>query len=146
MFYHIYLLKHITVDVTTFSINSNTNVSSPLPMEIPMDLPMALPTELPMVLPTALPMILPTDLPMALPTDLPIVSSLVPDARHIVCSHSASSIVTDATTINLPVHLSPYSDSSLSFHFHCITGIDFTYHPLLYHNHSTWIKNYSSDS
>ena len=83
---------------------------------------------------------------MALPTDLPIVSSLVPDARHIVCSHSASSIVTDATTINLPVPLSPYSDSSLSFHFHCITGIDFTYHPLLYHNHSTWIKNYSSDS
>ena len=36
--------------------------------------------------------------------------------------------------------LPPYSDTSLPFHFYCITGIGFTYHPLLYHNHSAWIK------
>ena len=113
-------------------MNSNTNVSSPLSMKLPMDLPM--------VLPTALPMTLPTALPIALPADLPIVYSLVSGACKTVCSYLASSFVTDATNINLPVSLSPYPDTSLPFHFHCITGIDFAYHPLLYHNHSTWIK------
>ena len=82
MFYHLYLLKHITVDVTTFSINSNTNVSSPLPMEIPMDLPMVLPAELPMVLPTALPMILPTDFPWHYPRIYP--SYLVLCLMHVI--------------------------------------------------------------
>ena len=97
-----------------------------------MDLSLALPMTLLMALPTAL--------PIALPTDPAIVSSLVPDARNEVCSHLTSSLVIDATNINLLVPLSPYLDTSPPFHFHCITCIHFTYHPLLYHNHSTWIK------
>ena len=109
-------------------------------MELPIDLLMALSTVLHMTLPTVLPTALPTALFTALTADLLIVSSLVHNVRHTVCSHLASSIVTDATTINLPVPLSPYPDTSLQFYCHCITGIDFTYHPLLYHIHSAWIK------
>ena len=33
-----------------------------------------------------------------------------------------------------------FSHTSLPFHFHCVTGFDFTFHPLLYSNHSTWIS------
>ena len=109
-------------------------------MKLPMDLPITLSTALIMVLPTVLPMALPTALPMALLTNLSIVSSLVSDTRNTDCLHLSSSLVTDATNINLPVPLSSYPDAALPFHVHCITGIDFAYHPLLYHNHSTWIK------
>ena len=93
-----------------------------------------------MALPMDLPMALSTALPMALPTDLSIVSSLVPDARNVVCLYLVSSFVTDATNINLPVPLSQYPKTSLPFHLHCIRCIDFTYHPLLYHNYSAWVK------
>ena len=124
LFYNLQLLKNIIVDLTMFSISSNTNISSPLPMEPPMDLPMVFYTTLPMTLPTVLSMILPTVLTMVLPTDLPIVSSLVPDTTCII----------------LPVLLSPYPNTSLPFHFHCIIYIEFTYHLLLYHNHYDCIK------
>ena len=34
-----------------------------------------------------------------------------------------------------------FSYTSLWLTFHCITGILFTYHPLLYSNHSIWIES-----
>ena len=93
-------------------------------MDLPIVFYTTLPMTLPTVLPTALSMILPTVLTMVLPTGLPIVSSLVPDTTYII----------------LPVLLSPYPNTSLPFYFHCIIDIEFTYHLLLYHNHSDWIK------
>ena len=36
--------------------------------------------------------------------------------------------------------LSPFSHTSLPFHFHCVTSFDFTFHPLLYSYHSVWIS------
>ena len=53
----------------------------------------------------------------------------------------ASSLVTDVTNIDLTLPLLPFPNITLSLNFHCITGIDFLYHPLLYHNHSAWIES-----
>ena len=53
----------------------------------------------------------------------------------------ASSLVTDATNIDLTLPLLPFPNITLPLNFHCITGIDFMYHPLLYHNHSAWIES-----
>ena len=108
-----------------------------LPMAIPTALLTALPTALsmallmalPTALPTAIPMALPTALSIALPTDLLIASSLVTDAGDKVCSTLASSLVIDETNIDLPLPLLPYPNMLLPFHFHCITGINFTYLP-----------------
>ena len=96
-------------------------------MAIPTALITVLPTALSMTLPMALPTTLPTTLSIAQPTDLPIVSSLVTDKSDKVCSTLTSSLVIDETNINLPLPLLPYPNISLRFHFHCITGIDFTY-------------------
>ena len=113
-------------------IDINKNVSSTLPMTLPMDLPISLPTALLMVLPMAL--------PMALLTDLLIASSLMTNEINKVCSPLSSSLVTDETNIDLPLPLLSYPNISLQIHFHCITRIDFPYHPLLYHNHSASIE------
>ena len=99
-----------------------------------------------MALPTVLPMILTTVLPMPLPTALPIVF-------HLVLTHDTTLDTTLGTThgtTNDTTHgttsrsssctVLPYPDTSLPFHLHFITGINFTYHPLLYHNHYAWIK------
>ena len=37
--------------------------------------------------------------------------------------------------------LLPFPTTALSFHFHCVTGIAFTYNPTLWKNHTTWIKS-----
>ena len=54
--------------------------------------------------------------------------------------HWHSSLMVDAVNTDLTLPLLPFLNTSLIFHFHWIIGIDFTYHPLLYHNHSVWIK------
>ena len=103
-----------------------------------------------MALPTVLPMILITVLPMTLPTALPIVSRIVLThgttlGTTLGTTHGTTNGTTHGTTHGTTSRfssctLSPYPDTSLPFHLHCITGIDFTYHPLLYHNHYAWIK------
>ena len=48
----------------------------------------------------------------------------------------------DLTLINnhAPVSsLLPFPTTTLSFHFHCVTCIDFTYHQTLWKNHTIWI-------
>ena len=46
------------------------------------------------------------------------------------------------TTNHSPVSsLLPFPTTVLPFHFHCITCIDFTYHPTLWKNHTLWIKS-----
>ena len=105
------------MDLTMESIDTNKKVSLTLTMALPM----------------ALPMTLHTVLPMNLPMDLPLVSSLVTDASDKFCSTLESSLMTDDTNIYLPLHLLPYPNISMSFHFYCITDIDFTYHLLLHH-------------
>ena len=69
-------------------------------------------------------------------------SNLMVDSNYKFCSTLASHHATDETNIDLPLPLSPYSNISLPFHCHCITGIEFKYHPLLYHNNPTWIKTF----
>ena len=145
--YHPQLLKNITVDLPLFET-------------LPVALPVALPMELPMALPTALPMALPTELPMALPTALSIVSRLI--LTHGITLGTTLGTTLDTTLgttlgiTNGTTHvttnrfssctLSPYPDTSLPFHFYCITGNYCTYHPLLYHTHSVWIKIIPSTS
>ena len=67
-------------------------------------------------------------------------SNLMVDSNYKFCSTLASHHATDETNIDLSLPLSPYSNISLPFHCHCITGIEFTYHPLFYHKNPTWIK------
>ena len=75
------------------------------------------------------------------------VSSLVTDANSIhnndalqnIDSTLTSSLKTDTANIDSKFPLLPFPNTTLLFHFLCITCIDFTYHPLLYHNHSAWI-------
>ena len=116
-----------------------------LPMKLPtvlfMALSMTISTEPSMVLPTALPLPLPMALSIDLPTVLSIVSGLMVDANDKFYSTLTSHHPTDENNIDLLLPLSPYPNISFPFHWYCITGIEFTYHPLLYHNHSTWIKH-----
>ena len=42
--------------------------------------------------------------------------------------------------INSIVSLSPFPRTLLLCNFHCITGIDFTYHPGLYSKHNKWME------
>ena len=75
-----------------------------------------------------------------------LASSLVTDAVSILTNTAldnnnstlASSFATDVANIDLSLLLLPFLNTSLSFNVHCITGIDFTYHPLVssYSNHS----------
>ena len=135
------------------SIDKNNTVSSTVTIDLLtallIDLPTELPTVLSMVLPTALSTVLPTALPTALPmalsmalsmdlhTVLPIASSLMVDANDKFCSTLASHHATDETNIDLPLPVSPYPNIFLPFHCHCITGIEFTYHPLYSSNSAT---------
>ena len=76
-------------------------------------------------------------------------SSLVTDAVFIFMNDAienidltlATSVVTDAANFNLTLPLLPFPHTSLPSIFHCITGIDFTYQALLYHNHQAWIES-----
>ena len=119
-------LEHINMDLTIIFIDVNKKVISTLPMDLPMALLVAIPVALPTVLPTALP----TALSMTLPTAWPIASSLMTDTNDKVSSTLTFSLVTNDTNIDLQWPLLPYPNISLSFHFHCITCIDFTYHSL----------------
>ena len=42
--------------------------------------------------------------------------------------------------VNSVVSLSPFPRTPLPCNFHCISGIDFTYHPGLYINHNKWME------
>ena len=48
----------------------------------------------------------------------------------------ASSLKTISSLLLFPI-------TALSYNFYCITGIDFTYHPTLYHSNVTWINPFS---
>ena len=116
------------MDLIMVFIDTNKKFSSTLPMALPMTLPKALRMDLS------------TSLSMTLSTAQPMTSILVPDANDKVSSTLVSSLVTAETNIALYLPLLPYPNNLLLFHFNCITGIDFTYHPLLYHSHSAWIE------
>ena len=60
-------------------------------------------------------------------------SSLETNAAFIFVNNAAANI--DSTFFLLP-----FPNTSLSFDFYCFTGINFTFHPLLYHNHLVWIE------
>ena len=58
--------------------------------------------------------------------------------------NSTRTVVDDLTipTNHTPVSsLLPFPSSALPFHLHCITGIDFTFHPTLWENHTTWVNS-----
>ena len=44
-------------------------------------------------------------------------------------------------SIDLTLPLVPFPNISLQFNVHYIKGINFTYLPLLYHNHVAWIES-----
>ena len=56
-----------------------------------------------------------------------LTSSFATDITH----------TTDLATVS---SLVPFLITALPFNLHCITGIVFTYHPALWHNHATWIR------
>ena len=68
-------------------------------------------------------------------------SSRTNDILENIDSTLVSSRVTDVANIDLTLPLLPFPNTSLSFNLHCITGINFTYHQFLYHNHSAWIES-----
>ena len=52
--------------------------------------------------------------------------------------------IAHTTTLAPASSLLPFLSTTLPINLHCITGIDFTYHPTLWNNHTTWIKSISS--
>ena len=48
--------------------------------------------------------------------------------------------LTLVSSLEIISSLPPFPTTKLSYNFHYITCIDFTYHPNLYHNHVTWIE------
>jgi len=58
--------------------------------------------------------------------------------------NSTRTVVDDLTlpTNYTPVSsLLPFPTYALPFHLHCIAGIDFTFHPILWENHTTWVNS-----
>ena len=51
--------------------------------------------------------------------------------------------IVHTTTLAPVFSLLPFSTTALPINLHCITGIDFTYHPTLWNNHATQIKSSS---
>ena len=50
------------------------------------------------------------------------------------CHRQKKIIVTSSSFLPFPI-------TTLSYNFHSIIYLDFTYHPNLYHSHSTWIQS-----
>ena len=84
-----------------------------------------------------------------------LVSSITTDVSSIrkndAIENLTSGLETDVVPLNIPdltltTNLAPVSSlllfpiTALPFNLHCITGIDFTYHPTLCQDHATWIR------
>ena len=68
--------------------------------------------------------------------------NLTPDLETNVVPINTPDIV-HTTTLAHVSSLLHFPITALPINLHCITGIDFTYHPTLWHNHDTWIESIS---
>ena len=71
-------------------------------------------------------------------TELRLIFSRETDVASIRKNNSSD--LTLASSLATISSLLPFSITVLSFNFHCITCIFFTYHPTLYHSYVTWIE------